>query len=209
METETKTETKNLTRSPALVFFLIMGIRSVYSLSVILPYMESGWDIFNSILTGLTPFLIAAALFFRIPNLLYLPFGAEAAAEVCRLIVFFAKLFSVGTASAADLLLLLLYFIRFALLGTLLRMTARFGRMKPLRFLPLILYLVYSIAYRVYITLIAGGGAFNLSLIFDLILTVPAYGFLGHWLASPYKKSYLRKLNSDTSESEKEENTNA
>jgi len=43
-------------------------------------------------------------------------------------------------------------------------------------------------------------------LFFNLIFTVPAYGFLGYWLAHPYKRSYLLKLKNS---SETEENTNA
>lgn len=200
-----KIDAKNLTHSPALVFFLIMGIQSVYTLSIILPRTAFGWDTFSSILTGLMPFVIAAALFFRIPNLLYLPFGIHIAVALCWLIVYFARLFAVGTAMAADILLILLYFIQIAQFGVLAWMTLRFGEIKKLWFLPFLLYLMYSIGYRFYINLIAGGGAFNLSLFFDLLLTVPAYGFLGYWLAHPYKRSYLLKLQ-NTSE---EENKNA
>ena len=85
-------------------------------------------------------------------------------------------------------------------------MVYRFGELKKLWVLPLLLYLAYSIVYRIYIIVLVGGGAFNLSLIFDLILTVPAYGFLGYWLANPYKRSYLLKMKNS---SEKEENTHA
>ncbi len=201
-----KIEAKNLTRSPALVFFLIMGIQSVYSLSIILPRTEFGWDTFSSILTGLMPFVIAAALFFRIPNLLYLPFGVDIAVALCWLIVYFARMLSAGVVYTTDLLLLLGYFLQIAQFGVLTWMTFRFGQMKSLWFLPLLLYLAYSIVYRIYIYVLIGGGAINLSLFYDLILTVPAYGFLGYWLAHPYKRSYLLKLQNT---SEKEENNNA
>ncbi len=203
-----KMEAKNLTRSPALVFFFLMGVQSVYSLSVILPRTEFGWDTLSSVLTGLMPLVIAAALFFRIPNLLYLPFSVDIAAALCWLIVYFAQMLSAGVVRTTDLLLIVLYFIQIAQFGVLAWMTFRFGEMKKLWFLPLFLYLAYSIVYRVYIFVLVGGGALNFSLFFDLILTIPAYGFLGHWLANPYTKSYLRrqKQNSNTSE---EENKNA
>ncbi len=201
-----KIEAKNLKHSPALVFFLIMGIRSVYSLSVILPRTEFGWDTVGSILSGLMPLVIAAALFFRIPNLLYLPFGADIAVALCWLIVGFARMLSAGVVHTTDLLLLLGYFLQIAQFGVLTWMTVRFGKMKMLWFLPLLLYLAYSVVYRVYIFVLVGGGALNLSLFYDLILTVPAYGFLGHWLAHPYKRSYLLKIQNT---SEKEETNNA
>lgn len=187
-------EAKNLKRSPALVFFLMMGIQSIYTLSIILPRTEFGWDTFSSILTGLMPFVIAAALFFRIPNLLYLPFGAEIAVALCWLTVGFARMLSAGVVHTTDLLLLLGYFLQIAQFGVLTWMTVRFGKMQKLWFLPLLLYLAYSVVYRVYINLVTGGGTINLSLFFNLILTVPAYGFLGHWLAHPYKRSYLLKM---------------
>ena len=201
-----KIESKNLMRSPALVFFLIMGIQSVYTLSVILPRTEFGRDTFSSILTGMMLFVIAAALFFRIPNLLYLPFGIKMAVALCWLIVYFARLFAVGTAITADILLILLYFIQIAQFGVLAWMTFRFGEIKKLWFLPLLLYLAYCIGYRFYIFLLVGGLGINLSLFFELIFTIPAYGFLGYWLANPYKRSYLLKLKNT---SEQEETTNA
>ena len=201
-----KIEAKHLRHSPALVFFLLMGIRSVYSLSVILPRTDFGWDTLGSILTGLMPLVIAAALFFRIPNLLYLPFGTDIAVALCWLIVGFARMLSAGVVHTTDLLLLLGYFLQIAQFGVLTWMTVRFGKMKMLWFLPLLLYLAYSIVYRVYIFVLVGGGALNFSLFYDLILTVPAYGFLGYWLAHPYKRSYLLKIQNS---SEREENNNA
>ena len=201
-----KIEPKNLTRSPALVFFLIMGLQNIYTLSVVLPRTEFGWDTLSSILTSLAPFLIAAALFFRIPNLLYLPFGADIAVALCWLIVGFSRMLSAGVVHTTDLLLLLGYFLQIAQFGVLTWMTVRFGKMKMLWFLPLLLYLAYSIVYRVYIFVLVGGGALNFSLFYDLILTVPAYGFLGYWLAHPYKRSYLLKMQNS---SERKENNNA
>ncbi|MBQ7313480.1 MAG: hypothetical protein IJW81_07850 [Clostridia bacterium] len=201
-----KIEAKNLKHSPALVFFLLMGIRSVYSLSVILPRTDFGWDTLGSILTGLMPLVIAAALFFRIPNLLYLPFGTDIAVALCWLIVGFARMLSAGVVHTTDLLLLLGYFLQIAQFGVLMWMTVRFGKMKMLWFLPLLLYLAYSIVYRIYIFVLVGGGALNFSLFYDLILTVPAYGFLGYWLAHPYKRSDLLKIQNS---SEREENNNA
>jgi len=189
-----KTEAKNLTRLPALVFFLIMGVQNAYSLSIILSRAEFGWNTFSSTLTSLMPFIIAAALFFRIPNLLYLPFAVSGAASLCWLIVKFANLFFVGTAGASDVLLVLMYLVQIALYGVLAYMTFRLGELKMLWFLPLMLHLVYTVGYRIYIYLMIGGGILNPSFFINLILTIPAYGFLGHWLAHPYKRSYLLKL---------------
>jgi len=189
-----KIEAKNLMRSPALVFFLIMGIQNAYSLSIILSRAEFGWNTLSSALTSLTPFVIAAALFFRIPNLLYLPFAVSGAASLCWLIVKFANLFWIGTAGASDVLLVLLYLVQIALYGVLVYMTFRLGQLKMLWFLPLMLHLVYTVGYRIYIYLMIGGGIINPSFFINLILTVPAYGFLGHWLSHPYKRSYLLKL---------------
>ena len=201
-----KTSAKNLTHSPALVFFLIMGIRSAYTLSVILPRTDFGWDTLTSVLTGILPFVIAAALFFRLPKLLYLPFAVQIAVDLCWLILEFAEIFAAGTAYSTDVLLVVLCFVKIALYGMLAWMTFRFGERKSLWFLPVLLYLVYSIGYRVYVFILAGGGAFNLSLIFDLVLTIPAYAFLGYWLAHPYKRSYLLKIQNSF---EQEENTHA
>ena len=201
-----KTEAKNLRHSPALVFFLLMGVQSTYTLSVILTRMEFGWDTLTSVLTGILPFVIAAALFFRLPKLLYIPSAIHIAIDLFWLILKFAELFAVGTAYLADVLLVALYFVQIALFGTLAWMTFRFGELKKLWFLPLLLYLAYSIGYRFYINLVAGGGAFNLSILFNLILTVPAYAFLGHWLAHPYKRSYLLKIQNS---SQQEENNHA
>jgi len=189
-----KIEAKNLMRSPALVFFLIMGVQNAYSLSIILSRAEFGWNTLSSALTSLTPFVIAAALFFRIPNLLYLPFAVSGAASLCWLIVKFANLFFVGTAGASDVLLVLMYLVQIALYGVLAYMTFRLGELKMLWFLPLMLHLVYTVGYRIYIYLMIGGGILNPSFFINLILTIPAYGFLGHWLAHPYKRSYLLKL---------------
>ena len=205
-----KIEAKHLKHSPALVFFLLMGIRSVYSLSVtlshILPKTGLDWSIISSAISTFTPFIIAAALFFRIPKLLYLPFGTDIAVALCWLIVGFARMLSAGVVHTTDLLLLLGYFLQIAQFGVLTWMTVRFGKMKMLWFLPLLLYLAYSIVYRVYIFVLVGGGALNFSLFYDLIHTVPAYGFLGYWLAHPYKRSYLLKMQNS---SERKENNNA
>ncbi len=204
-----KLEAKNLTRSPALVFFLLMGVQNAYSLSIILSRAEFGWNTFSSTLTSLMPFVIAAALFFRIPNLLYLPFAVNGAASLCWLIVKFANLFLVGTAGASDVLLVLMYLVQIALYGVLAYMTFRLGELKMLWFLPLLLHLAYTVGYRIYIYLMIGGGIINPSFFINLILTVPAYGFLGRWLAYPYKKSYYRKQNQISNTSEQEENIHA
>lgn len=204
-----KTEAKNLSRSPALVFFLIMGVQNAYSLSVILSHTEFGWNTLSSALTSLMPFVIAAALFFRIPNLLYPPFAVSGAASLCWLIVKFANLFVVGTAGASDVLLVLMYLVQIALYGVLAYMTFRLGELKMLWFLPLLLHLVYTVGYRVYIYLMIGGGIIGPSLFTHLLLIVPAYGFLGRWLAYPYKKSYYRKQNQISNTSGQEENNHA
>ena len=197
-----KSEAKNLTRSPALVFFQLMGIQSVYTLSVILPRTEFGWDTLSSVLTGILPFVTAAALFFRLPNLLYIPSAVHIAVALCWLIFKFAEIFAIGTAYSADVLLIVLYLLQIVLFGTLAWMTCRLSKLKKLWFLPVLLYLVYSIGYRFYINMIAGGGAFNLSLLFNLILTIPAYAFLGRWLAYPYKRSYLLKMQNSSKQEE-------
>ena len=127
-------------------------------------------------------------------------------AKVYFQVRFIAEFFAIGYVTGAELLLLLLYFFRLAKYAVIAYMVHRFGELKKLWFLPLLLYLAYSIVYRIYIIVLVGGGAFNLSILFNLILTVPAYGFLGYWLANPYKRSYLLKMKNS---SEKEENTHA
>lgn len=102
-------------------------------------------------------------------------------------------------------LLIFGYLLQIAQFGALAWMTFCFGKLQKLWFLPLLLYLAYSIVYWVYVAWITGG-TIHLSLFFNLILTVPAYGFLGYWLAHPYKHSYLLKIKNT---SEQEENKNA
>ena len=201
-----KIEAKNLTHSPALVFFLIMGLRDFYSLSVIFTRVDSGWTIISSVLSNIVPLMFAAALFFRIPKLMYVPCITGIFLMICSYVLKFAEFFEAGYAAGTELLLLLLYFFRLAKYAVIAYMVYRFGELKKLWFLPLLLYLAYSIVYRIYIIMLVGSGAFNLSILFNLILTVPAYGFLGYWLANPYKRSYLLKMKNS---SEKEENTHA
>ena len=205
-----KIEAKNLTHSPALVFFLLMGIRSVYTLSVtfsyIVPKTGLDWSIFSSAVSAFTPFIIAAALFFRIPKLLYLSSAVSVCLTFCSMVLEFAGWFAVGHVTVAEMLLLPLNLLAIALNFCIAFMVYRFGKMQKLWFLPLLLHLAAGIVSRIYFFILAGSGAFNLSILFNLILTVPAYGFLGYWLAHPYKRSYLLKIKNS---SEQEENTNA
>lgn len=207
-----KIEAKNLTRSPALVFFLIMGIRSVYTLSVtlshILPKNGLDWSIISSVMSTFTPFIIAAALFFRIPKLLYLSSAVSVVLILCSTVLEFAEWFAVGYVTGAELLLFLMHLLKIAVDLCIAFMVYRFGKMQKLWFLPLLLYLASYTVYILHIlVLVAGHSTMSLwSVFFNLILTVPAYGFLGYWLAHPYKRSYLLKLQNT---SEKEEHTNA
>ena len=201
-----KIESKNLRHSPALVFFLLMGVQNISSISVILSHTEFGWTFISSVLSCIVPFMFSAALFFRIPKLLYLPCTTGVFLILCSYVLKFADFFEAGYVAGTEILLLLLYFFRLSKYSAIAYMVSQFGKLKKLWFLPLLLYLAYSIGYRFYINLVAGGGAFNLSILFNLILTVPAYAFLGHWLAHPYKRSYLLKIQNS---SQQEENNHA
>lgn len=207
-----KIEAKHLKHSPALVFFLLMGIRELYSLSVIFSHIVPrdglDWNIISSVISNFTPFIIAAALFFRIPKLLYLSEAISIGLILCSTVLEFAEWFAVGYVTGAELLLFLMYLIQIAFHLSIVWMVFRFGQMKKLWFLPFLLYLVRYIVYIVYLlVLIAGHSTMSpWSVIFNLILTVPAYGFLGYWLAHPYKRSYLLKMQNS---SEREENNNA
>ena len=207
-----KIEAKNLTRSPALVFFLIMGIRNIYSLSVLFTRIDSGWTIISSVLSNVVPLIIAAALFFRIPKLLYVPCTVGIFLIICAYVLKFSELFALGYVTGADLLLLLLYFFRLVKHAVITYMVYRFGELKKLWFLPLLMYLAYYTAYILHIcVLIAGTGSVMSvwSILSTLVLQIPAYGFLGRWLAYPYKKSYYRKQNQISNTSEQEENIHA
>lgn len=209
-----KIESKNLTRSPALVFFLIMGTRGLYTISVIFTYIlpktgqELDWGIISSIISPVIPFIITAALFFRIPKLLYVSGAVSVGLILCSTILEFAEWFAVGYVTGVELLLFLMYLIEIAVDLSIVWMVYRFGQMKKLWFLPLSLYLVRYIIYIIYLLIIIYGNSTMSPWwhIFNLGITIPAYGFLGYWLANPYKRSYLLKLKNS---SEKEKNTNA
>ncbi len=204
-----KMEAKHLTRSPALVFFLLMGVQNIYSLSILFTRIDSGWTIISSVLSNVVPLIIAAALFFRIPKLLYVPCTVGILLMICSYVLKFAEFFAVGYVTGAELLLLLLYFFRMAKYAVIAYMVYRFGELKKLWFLPLLMYLAYYTAYILHIYVLIAGTGSTMSLwsfLSNLILTVPAYGFLGYWLAHPYKRSYLLKIQNT---SEMEENNNA
>ena len=97
-----KIEAKNLTHSPALVFFLIMGLRDFYSLSVIFTRVDSGWTIISSVLSNIVPLMFAAALFFRIPKLLYVPCITGIFLMICSYVLKFAEFFEAGYAAGTE-----------------------------------------------------------------------------------------------------------
>lgn len=207
-----KMEAKNLTRSPALVFFLLMWIRDISSLSVLLTRMDSAWAVISSVLSNLVPLMIAAALFFKIPKLLYAPCTVGIFLMICSFVLKFADFFAAGYVTGAELLLLLLYFFRLAKYAVIAYMVFRFGEMQKLWFLPMLLFLAHYAAYILHIFVLITGSGSTMSFwsfLFNLILQIPAYGFLGRWLAYPYKKSYYRKQKQIFNTSTEEEKNNA